>query len=170
VVDGRDDSASRATPSRRRSPTSPPRTLSTCWCPETGRFEGEIVARHRPEVVLLEMAERNLNRPAREPRQLPTPVTVDLPGCRWQANRPDAFTSRRGRLRSSRAAAFGNLQLTHTKVVEKIVTRMSSSAPVPTAPNTDGELRERRTQAEAFKVSLPRYHAGRCPANGTDVG
>lgn len=38
--------------------------------PETGRFDGEVVARHRPDVVLLEVAERNLNRLAREPRQL----------------------------------------------------------------------------------------------------
>lgn len=38
--------------------------------PETGRFDGEVVARHRPDVVLLEVAERNLNRLVREPHQL----------------------------------------------------------------------------------------------------
>jgi hypothetical protein len=38
--------------------------------PEIGRLDGEVVARDRPDVVLLEVAERNVNRLAREPRQL----------------------------------------------------------------------------------------------------
>ena len=38
--------------------------------PEIGRLDGEVVARARPDVVLLEVAERNVNRLAREPRQL----------------------------------------------------------------------------------------------------
>jgi hypothetical protein len=46
------------------------RHFATVLVPETGRFDGEVVARHRPDVVLLEVAERNLNRLAREPRQL----------------------------------------------------------------------------------------------------
>jgi alginate O-acetyltransferase complex protein AlgJ len=46
------------------------RHFATVLVPETGRFDGEVIARHRPDVVLLEVAERNLNRLAREPRQL----------------------------------------------------------------------------------------------------
>ena len=46
------------------------RHFATVLVPETGRFAGEVVTRYRPDVVLLEVAERNLNRLAREPRQL----------------------------------------------------------------------------------------------------
>lgn len=46
------------------------RHFATVLVPETGRLDGEVVARDRPDVVLLEVAERNLNRLAREPRQL----------------------------------------------------------------------------------------------------
>jgi hypothetical protein len=46
------------------------RHFATVLVPETGRFDGAVVARHQPDVVLLEVAERNLNRLAREPRQL----------------------------------------------------------------------------------------------------
>lgn len=46
------------------------RHFATVLAPETGRFDGEVIARHRPDVFLLEVAERNLNRLAREPRQL----------------------------------------------------------------------------------------------------
>jgi hypothetical protein len=46
------------------------RHFESVLVPETGRFDGEVVARERPDVLLLEVAERNLNRLAREPRQL----------------------------------------------------------------------------------------------------
>jgi hypothetical protein len=46
------------------------RHFATVLVPETGRFDGEVVARHRPDVVLLEVAERNVNRLTGGPRQL----------------------------------------------------------------------------------------------------
>ena len=46
------------------------RHFESVLVPETGRLDGEVVARDRPDVVLLEVAERNVNRLAREPRQL----------------------------------------------------------------------------------------------------
>ena len=46
------------------------RHFGSVLVPEIGRLDGEVVARARPDVVLLEVAERNVNRLAREPRQL----------------------------------------------------------------------------------------------------
>jgi hypothetical protein len=46
------------------------RHFGSVLVPEIGRLDGEVVARDRPDVVLLEVAERNVNRLAREPRQL----------------------------------------------------------------------------------------------------